>query len=67
MRTYDAGDSGSTSELVCPCGRRFTCVKLLLHEIEKRGQGAFAVAQRVRRGQLTLQPQPKDTTDDERS
>ena len=59
MRTYEAGDTGSTSEMSCPCGKRFTCVKLLLHEIEKRGQGAFAVAQRMRRGELPTIPQPK--------
>lgn len=56
VRTYEAGDTGSTAEMVCPCGRKFTCVKLLLHQIEKRGQGAFAVAQRLRKGQLTINP-----------
>lgn len=38
--------------MTCPCGKKFTCVKLLLHEIEKRGQGAFAVAQQMKRGKI---------------
>jgi len=61
VRTYEAGSTGSTSEMSCPCGKRFTCVKLLLHEIEKRGQGAFAVAQKMRRGELPSIPQPENT------
>jgi len=52
VRTYEAGDTGGTSEMTCPCGKRFTCVKLLLHQIEKRGQGAFAVAQQMKRGKI---------------
>ena len=63
VRTYEAGDTGSTSEMSCPCGKKFTCVKLLLHEIEKRGQGAFATAQRIRRGEHPpIQPKTTEPT-----
>ena len=59
LRTYEAGNTGGTSEMSCPCGKRFTCVKILLHEIEKRGQGAFAVAQQMKQGRIPpIQPLP---------
>ena len=62
VHSYKAGDTGSASELVCPCGKKFLVVKLSLGEIEKHGQGAYATAQRMKRGHLPL-PAPKESKD----
>jgi hypothetical protein len=41
--------------MVCPtCGKKFTYVKLMFCEADGRGKGAYAVAQRLRRGELAL-------------
>jgi len=63
VHSYSAGDTGSASEMICPCGKKFTFVKLLLGEIEKRGQKAYAVAQQLKRGKLRLQTPNQETAD----
>lgn len=64
VHTYKAGLSGSVSEMRCPCGKRFVFVKLLQGQIEEHGDGAYAVAQRLKRGELALNPTtPEDQND----
>lgn len=40
----------------CPCGKKFVFVKLLFAEVQEHGQGAYAVAQRIKRGQIKIGP-----------
>lgn len=56
VHSYSAGENGSTSEMVCPCGKKFVFVKLLFAEVQEHGQGAYAVAQRIKRGQIKIGP-----------
>lgn len=63
LRSYSAGEAGGTSEMECPsCKKRFTFVKLLLCEMDKHGKGAYATAQRIRRGELELKPKAQGPT-----
>lgn len=44
--------NGKTQGAECPaCSRRFTLVTFLAHEIEEKGDGPFALAKRLRRGE----------------
>jgi hypothetical protein len=56
VRTVTAGPAGRTQEADCPkCGGRYTCVTLILSDSEGYGNGAAAVAKRVRNGQISLE------------
>jgi hypothetical protein len=49
-KTFSAGRAGKASETICPaCGKRFSTITVAVCEIKKRGSGAYAVAQRLRR------------------
>lgn len=42
----------------CPaCGKKFVFVKLLLCEVDAHGKGAYAMAQKIKRGELKIVPQ----------
>lgn len=43
--------TGRTTSYLCACGRRFTSVTMLVCEKKRRGTGAYAVAQRLDRGE----------------
>lgn len=56
VRTVTAGSAGRTQEAECPgCGGRFTCVTLVLQEVDGYGKGAEAVAKRLRDGKISLE------------
>lgn len=56
VRTVTAGPAGRTQEAKCPgCNGRFTCVTLVLQEVDGYGNGAEAVAKRLRNGQISLE------------
>ena len=55
-RTVAAGAAGRTQEAECPgCGGRFTCVTLVLQEVDGYGNGAEAVAKQLRNGKISLE------------
>jgi hypothetical protein len=62
VHSYSAGKDSATSEMTCPCGKKFVYVKLLFCEVDAHGTGAYAVAQQLKRGEVTLVPQSKQTT-----
>lgn len=56
VRTISAGPAGRTQEADCPgCGGRYTCVTLVLSDSEGYGNGAEAVANRLRNGKISLE------------
>jgi hypothetical protein len=56
VRTVTAGPCGRTQEAECPtCKRTYTCVTLILSDSEGYGNGAAAVAKRVRNGKISLE------------
>ena len=56
IRTISAGPAGRTQEAECPgCNGRFTCVTLVLQEVDGYGNGAEAVAKRLRNGKISLE------------
>jgi len=62
VRSYQAGDQAGTSELSCSgCQKRFVFVKVLVGKVESHGQGAYAIAQKLRRGELSLTPTKPET------
>jgi len=55
-RTVSAGPVGRTQEAECPaCKRSFTTVTLILSDSEGYGNGAAAVAKKVRNGKINLE------------
>ena len=55
-RTVTAGPVGRTQEAECPeCRRTYTCVTLILSESEGYGNGAEAVAKRLKNGKISLE------------
>jgi len=56
VRTVTAGTAGRTQEADCPsCGGRFTCVTLVLQEMNGYGNGAEAAAKRLKSGKIRLE------------
>jgi len=56
VRTVTAGPCGRTQEAECPqCNRRVTCVTLILSDSEGYGNGAEAVAKRLKSGKISLE------------
>ncbi len=56
VRTVTAGPCGRTQEADCPtCKVRYTCVTLILSDSEGYGNGAEAVAKRLRDGKISLE------------
>jgi hypothetical protein len=48
-QVYAAGGVSKTSRAECPdCSRVYTIVAFLLGEAQERGEGAYAVAKRIR-------------------
>lgn len=62
VRTFDVAGKGRTRELACSCGARYTHVDLFFCEIKGRGTGAYAVAQRLRRGELPIATDDQEKT-----
>lgn len=62
LHSYEAGDAGRAIERECQsCGRKHSFVELHFCEIDKRGTGAYALAQRLKRGELDLTPEENES------
>lgn len=61
LHSYDAGHAGRTVERRCEnCGRKHVFAEVLVGQVDKRGSGAYALAQRLRRGEAPTPLQPDE-------
>ncbi len=57
--TYSVQGVGRVQSLACSgCARRYTLVSMLAGEVKQRGDGAFALATRMRKGEFLLPGEP---------
>ena len=55
MHTYKVAPHGKTQDAVCEgCRLRVTMVTFVMAKVERRGDGAYAVAKKLRNGGLQL-------------